>query len=325
MDLDLPSRQKFTTSRGYSYSYIRIPSKEGKPTLLLLHGWPSHIDDWIYQIKYFKSKGYGLVVPDLLGYGDSSSPSDTNVYRLKPMSQDLAELLDHVKLLRVVGIGHDWGATILSRFALYHPDRLSGLVFLAVGPPSPGTRFDLGMANELTKKATGMEMFGYIAYIARDPAAQQMMEKNAESVMDVMFAADAKTWDTHFHPLGGLKKFVEEGRRQEVAHWFPPELRKRHLETFGREGGYLGSSRYYVMMTENLSTPDEEELRDFKLPHPTIFVTPREPAAVANLQKQMLSSWAPDLKVTTVDAGHWVHMQRPEETNQVIDELLEGL
>lgn len=322
MDYKLPPRKRFATSRGYEYSFIQIPSKNQKRILFLLHGWPSHIDDWIYQIRYFETKGYGLVVPDLLGYGDSSKPLDPGEYRLHLISQDLSELLDYVGLEKVVGVGHDWGATILSRFVAYHPNRLSGVAFLGIGPPSLGNPFDLDMANEMTKKAMGMEMFGYIEYITRDPTAQQMMEKNAEAVMDVMFAADAKTWNKHFHPSGGLKDFVENNRRQEVASWFSRELQESHLEAFGRDEGHGGASNYYVMMARNLSIPDEQKYSNFKIPHPTIAVLPREPVSTREMQKQMLSAWAPNLNVITVDAGHWVHMEMAEETNVAIESLL---
>ncbi|ORY58539.1 Alpha/Beta hydrolase protein [Pseudomassariella vexata] len=325
MVMSLPPRKKFTTSRGYAYSFIHIPSQDHKLTIFLIHGWPSHIDDWIYQIRYFESQGYGLLVPDTLGYGGSSNPADPKAYRLKPMSQDLIELLDHVHLPKVVGIGHDWGATILSRLILYHSDRFYASAFLGVGPPKPSTRFDLDIVNQTTKMATGIERFGYMTYIVRDPNAQHMMEVHAESFMDIVFAADPKMWDLHFHPIGGMKKFVEAGQGQEVAAWFTPELQRRHLETFGRKNGYLGPSNYYKMLTENLSVPDEKGFEDFRIPHQVVFVASKEPASAAVMQMRMLSAWVPHLKVTTVDAGHWVHMERSAETNRAIEELLERL
>lgn len=321
----MPSRQRFATSRGYSYSYIHIKSRNRRPTLLLLHGWPSHMDDWIYQIRYFEAKGYGLVVPDLLGYGGSSNPSDAKEYRLEPISRDLAELLDQLQLEKVVGVGHDWGATILSRFAIYHPARLSAVAFLGIGASSPNAPFDLDTINAMTKKAAGMEMLGYITYITRDPTSQQTMEKNAEAVMDVMFTADPKTWDVHLRPLGGLKTFVEEDGRQGVGSWFPPELQRQHLEIFGKIDGYLGPSRYYVMLDENLSVPDEDRLKDFKITQPALLVVPGDPAASAEMQVQMLSAWVPNLIVTAVESGHWVHMERSDETNLAIEGLLEKL
>jgi pimeloyl-ACP methyl ester carboxylesterase len=86
----LPSRQSFTTSTGNTYSYLYIlPTGPKKPTLLFLHGFPSHIADWIYQLTYFSRLGYGVVALDLLGYGQSSKPTEINVFRLKAMSDEL--------------------------------------------------------------------------------------------------------------------------------------------------------------------------------------------------------------------------------------------
>ncbi|KAK8024884.1 epoxide hydrolase [Apiospora arundinis] len=329
MDFNLP-RQEFTVSRGYKYSYVHIAAasaaagdgNNNKPTLLLLHGWPSHIDDWIYQIRHFQAQGYGLVVPDMLGYGGSSCPAEAGEYRLKPLSQDLAELLDHALGTgkQVVGVGHDWGANVLSRFALYYPDRLQGAAFLGIGPAGPRTPFDLDAINEMTRKATGTEMLGYISYIARDAGSQEMMERHAESVMDILFTDDPKTWDVHFRPLQGFKTFIEEGRRQKVGDWFPPELRRRHLETFGRDGGYLGASQYYKMLDRNLSVRDEE--LDFgkekdegkgKITLPSLLIVPEEPASAREMQIGMLRAWAPGLGeegVVTVRSGHWVHLEK---------------
>ncbi|KAK8093562.1 hypothetical protein PG997_000247 [Apiospora hydei] len=324
MDFDLP-RRDFTVSRGHTYSFVHIEGVGDKPTLLLLHGWPSHIDDWIFQIRHFQSKGYGLVVPDMLGYGGSSSPSETNEYRLKPLSQDLAELLDHIGVRQVVGVGHDWGANILSRLAIYYPDRLRAVAFLGIGPSSPGTAFDLDAINAMTKAATGTEMLGYISYIARDAASQRMMEQHAQSVMDLLFADDPETtWKVNFHPLQGFKRFVEEGRTQKVGGWYPPELQRRHLATFGREGGYLGPAQYYKVLDRNLSVGDEAGFEGARLAMPALLVVPEEPASSREMHVQMQRAWAPGLKVVTVDSGHWVHLERRDETAAAVEAFVRG-
>lgn len=324
MDLSFPERHTFVTSRGYKYSYIHAPCQLDKPMLLLIHGWPSHADDWIYQIRYFSSKGYGLIVPDMLGYGESSNPREVNVYHLKLISQDLAELLDHCRIERVVGVGHDWGATILSRFALYYSQRLTAAAFLGIGAPKPGTSFDLDGINEMTKRGTGSEMLGYITYIARDPKAQIMMEQNAGSVMDLMFTADRDAWNRHFHPQDGFKTFVELGHRQKVGRWFPEDLRRSHLRCFGSKGGYLGSLRYYMMQDQNISVPDEEANANFIMQQPTLLVIPRIPAVSSQMQAETLSAWTSKLTVVHVDSGHWVHLERSQETNRAIEQLVDS-
>lgn len=258
----------------------------------------------------------------MLGYGESSAPADVDAYRLKLISQDLAELLDGARLEQVIGVGHDWGATILSRFAIYHPERLTALAFLGTGASKPGTHFDLDGINEMNRKHNGFEMLGYISYISRDPSSHCMMEQNANSVMDLLFAADPDSWNQYLHPKDAFKSFVENGCRQTVGAWFPRNLRERHLKTFGKTGGYLGPSRYYMMLDQNLSVPDEQEHLNSQIEQPVLLVLPREPEASSQTQEQMLSAWTSNVTTARVDSGHWVHMERADEVNRALERIL---
>ena len=96
------------TKRGLNYHYLFVPSQAGKPTLVLLHGFPSTIRDWRFQIEHFSSKGYGLVVPDMLGYGGTDKPLDVKYYSWQDMSSDILDILDAEALDRVIVVGHDW-------------------------------------------------------------------------------------------------------------------------------------------------------------------------------------------------------------------------
>jgi pimeloyl-ACP methyl ester carboxylesterase len=102
----------FTTTTlpsGTTYRYLhRSPSSASKPFLLFLHGYPSAAWDWRHQIQHFSTAGYGLIVPDLLGYGGTDKPSDPAAYRMKKMAAELVELLDYLTINSVIGIGHDW-------------------------------------------------------------------------------------------------------------------------------------------------------------------------------------------------------------------------
>ena len=95
-------------SNGTTYSYVHVPAKDGKPYLLLLHGFPSSAYDWRHQVNHFSDRGYGLIIPDLLGYGGTDKPTEKDSYRLKKMSDEFAEILDTLKVEKVVGVGHDW-------------------------------------------------------------------------------------------------------------------------------------------------------------------------------------------------------------------------
>ena len=52
--------------------------------------------------------GYGVLAPDLLGYGETDKPTGIEDYEMSRMSYHVAEILEHEGLEGVVGVGHDW-------------------------------------------------------------------------------------------------------------------------------------------------------------------------------------------------------------------------
>lgn len=143
--------------------------------------------------------------------------------------------------------------------------------------------------------------------------------------MSLMFCRDHKVWDEWFHPLGKMQQFVTENRRIPVGSWYSQELQKNHLEAFGTKDGYKGVARWYRMWLENLFAPDEVGFDGFQTSQPALFVVPREPESSAAQQQQMLAAWTPNLQTVTTDSGHWVHLERSEETNAAIQDFLVSL
>lgn len=93
---------------GVNYAYVYAVASGSEPTFLLLHGFPSSSYDWRHQIQALTAKGFGVIVPDLLGYGDTDSPADLESYSFKRMSDHLAEILANEGIEKVIGVGHDW-------------------------------------------------------------------------------------------------------------------------------------------------------------------------------------------------------------------------
>jgi soluble epoxide hydrolase / lipid-phosphate phosphatase len=115
----MESPRGIKTSRGYIYSYIyNKPVEDGATYLLFLHGFPSSSYDWRHQIQCFSQKGYGIIAPDLLGYGETAKPLEVEAYKGKDMVKDIIEILDHEEIQLVVGIGHDWYSSLSAHFPL---------------------------------------------------------------------------------------------------------------------------------------------------------------------------------------------------------------
>lgn len=106
--MDLSSYKDLVTSRGFTYHYFFSAPNGSKPTLLFLHGFPSTSYDWRHQIAFFSAQGYGVIVPDMLGYGGTSKPQDVEMYKPSEIARDMVDILDAEGIDKVVSISHDW-------------------------------------------------------------------------------------------------------------------------------------------------------------------------------------------------------------------------
>ena len=106
--LSADSYKNTTTTRGYKYHYYFASAKESKPTLLFCHGFPSTSQDWRLIVPFFEKQGYGIIAPDMLGYGGTDKPTDPAVYKGTLMTKAMVDILDAEKIAKVIVIGHDW-------------------------------------------------------------------------------------------------------------------------------------------------------------------------------------------------------------------------
>ena len=106
---NLPSKQlRLSDGTTYGFVHVRPSPASRKPTFLLLHGFPSTSWDWRRQIHVLAAEGYGVLAPDLLGYGDTDCPLEVEKYGLKRMAGQIAEILKREGVGKVIGVGHDW-------------------------------------------------------------------------------------------------------------------------------------------------------------------------------------------------------------------------
>jgi soluble epoxide hydrolase / lipid-phosphate phosphatase len=103
------SIKSLKVSRGYTYSYFfSAAAASGKPTLLFLHGIPSTHQDWRHQIQFFIEKGFGVIAPDMLGYGGTDKPTNPEQFAASKTAKDVLEIVEKENAENVIVIAHDW-------------------------------------------------------------------------------------------------------------------------------------------------------------------------------------------------------------------------
>lgn len=109
-----------------AYMDVRPKSPNGK-TVLLLHGKFFSGRYWQATIQQLVNAGYRVIVPDQIGFGKSSQPSNFQ-YSFPQLAINTRDLLDHLQINSVFVVGHSMGGMLATRFALMFPQRTAALV-----------------------------------------------------------------------------------------------------------------------------------------------------------------------------------------------------
>jgi len=101
----------------------------GKGTpLVLLHGYPLDHTIWEPVVPLLEND-FDLILPDLRGFGGSSA--SRTPYLLNDLADDIASLLDQLKIKKAAIVGHSMGGYIALGFAHSHPHNTLGLGLVA--------------------------------------------------------------------------------------------------------------------------------------------------------------------------------------------------
>ncbi|MBP6701420.1 MAG: alpha/beta hydrolase [Halioglobus sp.] len=114
----------------------------GDKIVLLLHGMPDTSSVWDKQIPALVQAGYRVIVPDMLGYGETEKPADPKRYALENIIGDMVALIDTLGSQQIDVVGHDWGAVTSWELVLNFPERFRRHVALSVGNPDLAMNMD---------------------------------------------------------------------------------------------------------------------------------------------------------------------------------------
>ncbi len=132
----MPLEEGTITANGLDFAYLATGPASG-PLALCLHGFPDTAWTFRHLLPALGEAGFRAVAPFMRGYAPTAIPADGRY-------QGAALALDANRLHEALGgggdavlIGHDWGATAVYPAASAAPDRWSRIVTMAV-PPAPG-------------------------------------------------------------------------------------------------------------------------------------------------------------------------------------------
>jgi len=324
--MDPSTYKDLKTSRGLTYYYFHSAPKDSKPTILCLHGYPSTSFEWRYVCKFLGERGYGLIIPDLLGFGRTDKPTTPDTYRMKYMVADIVEIVDKEKAETVVVLSHDWGSGLCSRLANYRADRFAAFAFFALGyfPPMPD--FDIDAMNAQSLEKHGYENFGYWNFFAKDEAAK-VIEEHSESFFSLILARDPTTWYKHVCPTGAIEAWLSTDQKTERATYISEEDFNTWKED-AMKGGFTGPLCWYKAFMQHLTPKDDAEIpkENYVIAKPVFFAACLKDApCVASENIATVQAMCPNATIVNFDTDHWVLDAAPQMVNVEVLKWLESL
>lgn len=89
----------------------------GQP-VVFSHGWPLNADAWDEQLFHFASNGFRAIAHDRRGHGRSTQTWQGNT--MDTYADDLATLVETLKLTNVIHVGHSTGGGEVTRYIGRH-------------------------------------------------------------------------------------------------------------------------------------------------------------------------------------------------------------
>src|SRR5215472_1076755 len=108
--------------------FYREAGPKDRPTILLLHGFPTSSHMFRYLIPTLADRYY-LVAPDLPGFGFSDAPDRQQFrYTFEHLAKVIAGFTEAIGLERFAIYVFDYGAPVGLRLALAHPERIAAII-----------------------------------------------------------------------------------------------------------------------------------------------------------------------------------------------------
>lgn len=274
---------------GLSFHYI----EQGRgPLALCLHGFPDHASSFRHQLRALADMGYRAVAPYMRGYAPTGQPPD-GCFQTASLGQDVIALINALGDGKAVVVGHDWGALAAYAAAVIAPDRIEKLVTMAI---PYGSGFINALIGDPVQQRRSWYMFFFLTALAEPALARDD------------FALIERLW------------------RDWSPGWSPAAEDLRAIkETFRQPGVVKAAISYYrFAFLRELQRPALADLQARigrePIRVPTLYLHGKDDGCMGSEIGGDLQELFPAgiHKVIVPNAGHFLHLERPDLVNNTI-------
>lgn len=282
--------------------------KENKGTpIILCHGWPEHAYSWRHQVAPLVAAGYHVIVPNQRGYGNSSCPKEVTKYDIKHLTDDMVALLDHFEYKDAIFMGHDWGASVVWSMALLHPERVKKMVNLCLPYQIRGEKPWIDFMEEFLG-----EDYYFVHFNKQPGVADAILNESTTQFMTNLYRKNipVQTPSEGMEMINLAKSTTALG--DSVMN---DEDLSVYISGF-KQNGFTPSINWYRNLNRNWHIVGEVS----PIVEQKTLMVYGEKDVIPPLPN--IQDFVPNIDVRTLNAGHWIQEEIPEELNKIILEWL---
>jgi pimeloyl-ACP methyl ester carboxylesterase len=281
-------------ANGVEFAYLEAGPADG-PLALCLHGFPDTAHTYRHLLPALAGAGYHAAAPWMRGYAPTAVPAD-GAYQAGALASDacaLHEALggDH----RAVLIGHDWGAFAAYCAAPFEPKRWGKVVTLAIPPPAV-----------VAQSFFTYDQFkrSFYVFLFQTPLAEMALASSDLRFVERLWADWSPGYDCTWD-VARVHDALAEGPNLHAAVGYYRAMLDPTLH-----------QPAYAAVQAAAGTPPQPTLNLHGDKDGALFLDPASDVAAA------LSEGSRHVRVA--DAGHFLHLERPDEVNDLILAFLAG-
>lgn len=268
---------RWIRANGLEFGYLERGSG---PLVLCLHGFPDTAWSFRSLLTELAGAGFRAVAPFMRGYLPTSIPGDGD-YRVTTLGRDVIALIDHFEADRAHLVGHDWGAAAVLAAATLRPDRVRSVVAAAV----PHLRRFI-----LRPSARQLYRSRYMALFQLRGVAERLVRRHDFAYVDRLIRAWSPGWNYAAADFAALKTMLRDPARLAAA---------------------LG---YYRALPRGLAQSESWRLLTQAVPVPALSINGAQDGCIG---REMFEGqehlFAADFqRLEIADAGHFMHLEKPE-------------